>query len=160
MTAAPTQTAALRPPATTEVVFRELLRTLGDVQRVMAPYFAQFGISGAQWGVLRNLHRAQKGDALPGLRLTDLSQRLLIRPPSVMGVIDRLQRAGLVARMDSPSDQRAKYVTLTDAGWDLVERVLMVHARQIEGVMAGLTADEQEQLHSLLLRLRAGMEAR
>ena len=64
------------PPAR-ERAFRQLIRTFGLVERVMQPYFAQFGISGAQWGVLRNLHRAES-EGLRSLRLTDLSRRMLI----------------------------------------------------------------------------------
>src|SRR5438309_8825061 len=104
-----------RPP---ENAFRELIRTFGLVERVMQPYFAQFGISGSQWGVLRNLHRAEQ-DGVPGLRLTDLSDRLLIRPPSVTGVVDRLERGGLVVRDGSPFDMRAKQVALTAKGREL-----------------------------------------
>src|SRR5262249_3520570 len=91
----------------TESAFRGLIRTWGLLERVMQSYFAQFGISGSQWGVLRNLHRAEQ-EGLPGLRLTDLGDRLLIRPPSVTGAIDRLERAGLVVRDGSPTDLRAK----------------------------------------------------
>ena len=84
-----------------EGAFRQFIHTLGLIERVMHPYFAQFGISGAQWSVLRNLHRAeQEGHA--GLRLTDLSERLLVRPPSVTGVVDRLEKVGLVARGGVP----------------------------------------------------------
>src|SRR6516165_1881415 len=90
----PLPTTLSRP---TESTFRELVRTFGLVERVMQSHFARFGISGAQWGVLRNLHRAEQ-EGLPGLRLTDLSDRLLIRPPSVTGAVDRLERAGLVDR--------------------------------------------------------------
>ena len=63
----------------------------------MQPYFARFGISGAQWGVLRQLHLAEQ-EGLAGLRQTDLSERLLVRPPSVTGVVDRLERVGYVQR--------------------------------------------------------------
>src|SRR5437868_3671173 len=83
--------------AAPETAVRALVRTFGLLERVQQPYFARFGISGSQWGVLRALHRAQK-ENLSSLRLTDLSERLLVRPPSVTGVIDRLQRAGLVVR--------------------------------------------------------------
>src|SRR5262245_15454240 len=86
---------ALQSPA--ERALRELVHAFGLLDRVMQPYFAKFGISGSHWGVLRNLHRAEQ-EGLPGLRLTDLSERLLIRPPSVTGVVDRLERAGLVNR--------------------------------------------------------------
>ncbi len=135
-----------------EGAFRSLLRTLGLLERVMQPYFARFGISGSQWGVLRQLHRAE-GEGLEGLRLVDLSERLLIRPPSVTGVVDRLERAGLVVRDGSPTDLRVKHVALTNQGRHLVERALEGHQEQIGRVMGCLSPDEQEQMHDLLARL-------
>lgn len=141
----------------TEVTFRELLYTLGLVERVMQPYFAQFGISGSQWGVLRNLYRAEQ-DGLPGLRLTDLSERLLIRPPSVTGVVDRLERGRLVVRDGSPTDLRSKRVALTRQGRQLVERILAIHGKQIDHVLGGLNLDEQTELHRLLVRLGQHLE--
>src|SRR5438309_7608599 len=143
-----------RPP---ENAFRELIRTFGLVERVMQPYFAQFGISGSQWGVLRQLHRAEQ-DSLPGLRLTELSERLLIRPPSVTGLVDRLERARLVVRDGSPTDLRAKQIALTRAGRKLVQRVLAVHERQMSAVLTGLDSEEQQELHRLLLRWREHLE--
>lgn len=140
-----------------EEAFRELIRTLGLLERTMQPYFARFGISGSQWGVLRNLHRAE-GEGLSGLRQTDLGNRLLIRPPSVTGVVDRLERAGLVARGSSAADLRSKLVSLTPKGRQLVERVLAGHQAQIEGVMGGLQRDEQAELYRLLNRLRRHLE--
>ena len=149
---------AVAGPPRAEGAFRALLRTIGLLQRAMQPHFARFGISGAQWGVLRSLHRAE-GEGLAGLRLTDLSRRLLIRPPSVVGVVDRLQRAGLVGRDDSPTDRRAKVVHLTDPGRQLVERVLAVHGTQVQAVMGVLSAPEQSQLERLLTRLGAHLES-
>src|SRR6266849_311717 len=103
----------------TENAFRELIRTYGLDERVMQPHFARFGITPSQWGVLRNLHRAEQ-DGLPSLRLSDLGERLLIRPPSVTGLVDRLERAKLVQRDGSPTDLRTKHVGLTKAGRRLV----------------------------------------
>jgi MarR family 2-MHQ and catechol resistance regulon transcriptional repressor len=136
----------------TDNAFRELIRVFGLVERIMQPYFAQFGISGAQWSVLRNLHRAeQEGHA--GLRLTDLSERLLVRPPSVTGVVDRLEKVGLVSRVGDPEDLRAKQVALTDKGRRLLERVLAAHQGQLDAVMSGLSRAEQDELHRLLGKL-------
>lgn len=137
------------PPA--ERAFRELIRAFGLVERLMQPYFARFGITGAQWGVLRQLHRAE-GEGLMGLRLTDLGERLLIRPPSVTAAVDRLQRLHLVTRQGVPSDLRAKQVALTDEGRGIVERVLEVHGGQIARLMGGLDTAEQETLHRLLVQ--------
>jgi DNA-binding MarR family transcriptional regulator len=144
----------VRPPEST---FRELIRTLGLLERVQHVYFARFGLSGAQWGVLRNLHRAEQ-EGMPGLRLTDLSERLLVRPPSVTGVVDRLERADLVERTGSPTDLRAKQVGLTPRGRQLVERVLTVHGAQIDAVLGGLSPPEQSELHRLLKVLGRHLE--
>src|SRR6266446_1633521 len=112
-----------RPGRPAEGAFRDLIRTLGLLERVMQTYFARFGISGAQWGVLRNLHRAEE-EGMVGLRLTDLSERLLVRPPSVTGVVDRLEKAGLVMRDGLPTDHRSKQVGLTSLGRNTVNQVL------------------------------------
>src|SRR5438445_8374125 len=119
MTAAQAQPKAVSPGRPPERALREFIQTFGLLERVMQPYFAQFGISGSHWGVLRNLHRAEQ-EGLPGLRLTDLSDRLLIRPPNVTGVVDRLERGGLVVRDGSPFDRRAKQVALTAKGRERV----------------------------------------
>src|SRR5438874_2081499 len=92
---------------TAEASLREWVRTLGLFDRVMQTHFGRFGISVSQWGVLRVLYQAE-AEGLPGLRLTDLSDRLLVRPASMTGAVDRLQRAGLLIRAGTPTDLRAK----------------------------------------------------
>ena len=136
---------------------RELVRVFGLLERFMQPYFAQFGISGAQWGVLRNLHRAEQ-EGLAGLRLTELGERLLIRPPSVTGVVDRLERVGLVKRDGLPADLRAKQVVLTLKGQQTVEQVLKNHETQIDTILDGLSLPEQAELHRLLSKLGQHLE--
>src|SRR6185295_7365047 len=106
--------------------FRAFVRAQGLFRNVMEPYFAQFGLSGAQGGVLRSLHRAES-EGLEHLRLTDLGRRLPRRPPSVGAVVDRLVRVGLVSRVRATTDQRAKEIMLTPNGRKLVKRVLRRH---------------------------------
>ena len=140
-----------------EPAFRALVGTLGLLKRVMEPYFAQFGVSGAQWGVLRTLQQMEDGGE-PEPRLTDLGNHLLVRPPSMTGAIDRLERLGLVRRSASATDQRAKHVSLTPAGRALVARVLERHPAQIGAVLGGLAPAEQAQLHGLLSRLEGHLQ--
>ncbi len=134
-----------------ENAFRSLVKTVGLLERLMQPHFARFGISGSQWGVLRTLNRVEE-TGQPGLRLTDLSEQLVIRPPSVTGMVDRLVRMKLVNRTKVASDTRARLVSLTPKGRELVTRVLKVHAGQIDGILNGLSADEQATLHCVLGR--------
>jgi DNA-binding MarR family transcriptional regulator len=141
----------------TDNPLREFIRVEGLVERVMQHYFARFGISGSQWGLLRTLHRAEEEGQLR-LRLTDLSDRLLIRPPSVTGAVDRLERAGLVLRDHATVDQRSKLVGLTPKGRHLIQRILAVHAQQVARVLGGLTKKEQAEFHRLLRRLGQHLE--
>ncbi len=78
---------------------------------------------------------------------------MLIRPPSVTGIAYRLEKVGLIVRRASETDGRSKHVALTEKGRHLVEQVLTVHPTQIARVMSGLTAEEQEQLDGLLVRM-------
>jgi DNA-binding MarR family transcriptional regulator len=145
------------PAWSDESAFRALIRTYGLIERVMHPYFARFGISGAQWGVLRTLHRAAaKGNH--ALRMSELSERLIIRPASVTGVIDRLVRDGLVRRESLESDLRVKQIQLTSRGRELVEKILVGHEAQIASLLAGLNAGEQTEFQRLLVRLGQHLE--
>ena len=114
----------------------------------MDKYFAQFGVSTSQWAVLRALHRAE-AEGVNTLRLTDLGDRLLVRPPSVTGVVDRLQRMGLLARSKSAEDQRVKEVRLTPAGRQIIERVLEQLPEQHELVLGELSVSERIELQRL-----------
>jgi DNA-binding MarR family transcriptional regulator len=141
----------------TEPAYRALIRTIGLLKRVMEPYFAQHHITSSQWAVLGILscgHNGHEG----GLRLTDLSDRLLVRPPSVTGVVDRLQRMGLVRREISQDDHRAKMVVLTDDGHRIVQRVREGHAQRVQGVLGALKEEEQQELRRLLMQLGDHLE--
>jgi DNA-binding MarR family transcriptional regulator len=142
----------------TEAAFRALVRTFGLLRRVMEPYFAGFGISSAQWGILRTLHAAEE-EGLPHLRLSDLGDRLIVRPASITGAIDRLETLGLVKRRNCATDQRVKHVCLTDAGRERVTCVLQHHGDQMTCVLSCLGMEEQETLRELLERLGKHLEA-
>jgi len=147
-----------RASATTEVTYRSIIRLFGLIRRIMEPFFSQFGITGSQWGVLRVLLRAEE-EGLTRLRLTDLGDRLLVQPPSITGVIDRMERLGLVARSASDTDLRSKVVSLTPAGRELALRVRKGHAARTQTILAGLSPKEQEHLHQLLDQLGSHLEA-
>ncbi len=138
--------------------YRALLRVTGLLDRVMQPYFNRFGISRSQWGCLRVLFRAEQ-EGVPGLRPVELGRRLLVRPPSITGLIDRLRGLGYVTSSSSVTDARGKEVHLTANGRGLVERILKGHAAQIACVMGGLDAQGLLQLNLLLRQLAVHLES-
>jgi DNA-binding MarR family transcriptional regulator len=135
-----------------QAAFRALIRVYGLIGRIMQPYFSRMGISGSQWALLRIVFRAEQEEQT-GLRMSELGDRLLVSPPSISGLVDRLQRLGYVQRFLPQTDLRCKEVRLTDSGRDLVRRMLKSHGNQIAHLMGGLDSAEQQTLLQLLDKL-------
>lgn len=141
----------------TESAFRALVRTHGLFRNEMEQYFQRKGLSGAQWGVLRTLHRAE-AEKIRGLTPGDLSRRMIVKGPSITGVIDRLEREGFVERVPSLQDLRSKQVSLTPEGRKFVEGILVHHPAQMEKVLAPLTGPQRIELQKLLGKIEAHLE--
>jgi DNA-binding MarR family transcriptional regulator len=138
--------------------FQALIRVSGLLEDIMQVYFGRFGISRSQWAVLRNLQRAE-AEGLSGLRPADIGDRMLVRPPSVTGLIDRMERLGYVVRNENSQDLRSKEVRLTASGRRILNRVLPGHGSQIALLMNGLEETEQKRLKTLLSRLEAHLHS-
>ena len=128
-----------------------MFRSVGLVQRLLQPEFHKLGISWTQWGVLRTLDKAEEDGET--LRLSELSERLLIQPPSVTSVVDRLERQGLITRVPSPEDKRARELALTDKAREIVAQVMRDHPPQILEILSCLDESERSELRHLLERL-------
>ncbi len=92
-------------------------RALNAVLPRFRTIFRSFGLTERQWRVLRVLWEAD------GAPLLALAARTLIPAPSLVGVVDRLQRDGLVERRRSETDRRLAQVWLSDAGRGLEQTV-------------------------------------
>lgn len=130
---------------------RSILRTYGLIQLSLQPYFAKFGISPAQWGVLRALARLEKKQE--SVSLSDLSRHLLVQPPSVTGVIDRMERLGLIRRSVDPNDRRSRLVCLTKSGRQLLTIARKEAPSKLASLLEPLSKAEQKQLQRLLKKL-------
>jgi DNA-binding MarR family transcriptional regulator len=78
----------------------------------------------------------------------------------LVGLLDDLERRGLIERRRDESDRRRHVVTLTKAGAKELERLRALHARVEAGVLAPLTARERETLQSLLAKLAGAHDER
>ena len=73
----------------------------------------QYGLTGPQSSVLRTL--IKEGP----LSSASLSRRLYVTPSNITGIIDRLEKKGLVERIRKKEDRRIALITLTEEGTDL-----------------------------------------
>jgi DNA-binding MarR family transcriptional regulator len=133
-----------------------LIRAGGLLRALSEPHFARYGVSPAQWGVLRSLLRLEReGRDRP--RMHELGAVMLVRPPSLSATLDRMERSALVARGEDPADRRTRLVALAPQGRRLLERVMAGHRRWIARVMGGLNVREQVALEVLLAKLGGHM---
>jgi DNA-binding MarR family transcriptional regulator len=145
------------PVLMTEQAFRAFMKASAMARNLMTPHFARFGLTGAQWAVLRALQRAEN-EGLDGLRPSSLGQRLLIKRPSVTGVVERLRRSGWVASREGDEDHRSKKIMLTKEGRRLMKRVLKHHPDQQQKMLSCLSQAEQRTLAKLSEKLASHYE--
>jgi DNA-binding MarR family transcriptional regulator len=130
---------------------RGLVRVNGLIRGLAESHFASYGLSMAQWGVLRTLWRMeQRGERAP--RLHELGAEMVVRPPSLSATVDRMIRAGLIARREDRKDRRARLIMLAPAGRRLLDRRMPDHRTWVEGMLAGLSRKEQATLSRLLTK--------
>ena len=90
------------------------------------------------------------------LRMHVLADSLLLSRSAATRFVDRMEGAGLVERVQCPSDRRGTFVSMTDEGLDAFTRAAPLHLRGVEDHFAGhLSRDEAAQLASIMNRLAA-----
>jgi DNA-binding MarR family transcriptional regulator len=89
-----------------------------------------------------------------GLQMGELSRRMLVTGGNVTGIVDQLERAGLIVRTADPGDRRAYRVKLTKEGRRAFAKMAAEHESWIVELFDGISAREQRVLNDSLLRLR------
>ncbi|MFE2219238.1 MarR family winged helix-turn-helix transcriptional regulator [Streptomyces canus] len=86
------------------------------------------GISHLVFEVLLILGRASE----PGLPMRAIAQEQVLTTGGATRLVDRMETAGLVTRVESPDDRRGKLVRLTPLGEETAVRAARVHLENIK----------------------------
>jgi DNA-binding MarR family transcriptional regulator len=89
-----------------------------------------------------------------GLKMTELSRRLMVTGGNVTGITDQLEKEGLVARDTDPNDRRSISVCLTPAGRKAFDRMAVAHEQWVVEMFGGLSLDEKMHTHQDLGKLK------
>ena len=93
-----------------------------------------------------------------GLTQTELQNAIGIEQPTVVRTLDRMERDGLIARKQSPTDRRVFNIFLTEKGMACKEAVLSSAADLNESLLFSLNEKEQSAIQDYLQRLVANLE--
>lgn len=119
-------------------------------RRAIDDALARYGLSDASWRPLLHLDRLGEG-----ARQNDLAQSLGIEGPSLVRLLDRLARAGLVERREDASDRRAKTLHFTAQGREQTARLKRVVAEVCAEMLKGAPPQEIAAAMRLFERLAA-----
>lgn len=147
----------MTPPAVSSARYQaliQLLRTAEDLWNASRIFFARWQLSPSQFNVLNLLHAHPDG-----LSQSRLSQLLIMHRSNATGLVDRLERRGLVQRQDDAHDRRAYQVVLTDPGRQLLEAIFPHYFAAADRVWAGVPEPRVEQLLEELRDLAANAAA-
>jgi DNA-binding MarR family transcriptional regulator len=111
-------------------------RTMRDQTR----YIKSLGFSMPQFFLLMQIyHKKQCG-------ISDLSERLEITAAAASQAVEKLVQGGFLDRAEDPSDRRAKQVTLSAKGSELIEKSIAERFRWVDKMVTTLNADESEKI--------------
>ncbi|WP_231612639.1 MarR family winged helix-turn-helix transcriptional regulator [Novipirellula galeiformis] len=130
-----------------------LLRTNDRFMNRFGRLFRQFELTPSQYNVLRIL----RGEGKP-MPCQEIAGRMIQVVPAMTGLLDRLEKQGLVARERSSEDRRVVYIELTATAKDLLKQmdspVMELHSQLI----GHLTRTELNELSRLLEKARLSVQ--
>jgi DNA-binding MarR family transcriptional regulator len=109
----------------------------------------QFATTLPRFDLMAQLERAPEG-----MRMNELSRRMMVTGGNVTGITDQLVTEGLVERVDVEGDRRAWRVRLTPRGRKAFNDMAQQHEDWIVDAFAGLNVKEIAQLHKLLGKVK------
>jgi DNA-binding MarR family transcriptional regulator len=113
-----------------------------DVSRLRRSAFDRclkpLSVTRSQWWVLAYLSRED------GMTQSRLAEELDLGKVAVGGLIDRLEKAGLLRREADPSDRRVNRVFLEPKSKQLIARMRKVSHRMNQQILAGLAEQDLE----------------
>lgn len=137
--------------------FLHLLRVATDLSAALDSCLSQHGLLQGRWWVLILLMREDSASSTPSV----LADKAGVSRATMTGLIDSLERDGLVERTFDAHDRRRVSVCLTAAGQSKLDEVMPDYYRRLRQLMAGFSETEKNLLHNILERLheRQGMLA-
>ena len=140
-----------------EVIARDVVESMRRIIRAIDLHsrslVTTYGLTGPQLMVLRKL----AGDDPVGIG--DLARSIFLSQATVTGIVDRLERRGLVTRSRSASDRRRVMVAATSDGRAVLAQAPPLLQEHFIAAFTTLPPTEQEQVLAALKRIVKLMEA-
>ncbi len=139
--------------AEVEAIVETIIYLYTESRRVTKQVARELGLTGPQLTVIKLL------ETFGDLSLSSLSERIRAQNSTVTGIIDRMEREGLVVRERSTSDRRVVYIKLTEKGSEMAKTIQVEPMEIFRSVLATLTKDDTKDLLRILNKLQKRVRA-
>ncbi len=130
--------------------------TASKTRKRAGEFFRTFGLTDVQYNVLSLLRH--QGAENGGLTQVELSRMMLVNRANITTLIDRMEKAGLVARRPVPDDRRYNVIQLTPHGQAMYIKVHEIYKVKISDIMSAIDRDELNALLSILEKIRNNLD--
>lgn len=130
-----------------DVVVETIVYLYTESRRLTKETAARYGLTGPQLTVVKML------EALGDLSLSRLSEKIRAQNSTVTGIVDRMEREGLVVRERSEADRRVVHIRLTTKGEKLAREVKVEPLVIFRQALETLGDDEMRLLLRILTKL-------
>lgn len=129
--------------------------TASRTRKKAGEFFRVYNLTDVQYNVM-SLLKHQSGES-GGLTQVELSHMMLVNRANITTLIDRMEKAKLVARKPVPNDRRYNVIELTDHGFEMYAKVSGTYKRKISEIMDVLDQRELKALIDILEKLRLNL---
>ena len=130
-----------------------LLRTGSDLLTAFETILGKHGLSQGRFLTLIVMNRTPNKAINP----STLAEKVGVKRATMTGLLDGLERKGLVKRLAHPEDRRKVSIRLTDTGRQVLDEMLPDYYSRIAKLMVNLTENERKSLVSLLGKIDQGL---
>lgn len=133
-------------------VFKTMKRIMHNVRNAMGQQFKDFNITGPQGMLIGTLMHHDT------MKISDLSDTLGLSNSTVSGILDRLEKQGLVERTRSKDDRRVVYVSITPEFRKNAKEKYKALEETFQSMLSKATPEENEMIQKGLETLEKVMQ--
>ena len=120
-----------------------------EFDKISNQLLENYDLTSAQYKVLKYLYE----EAENGVRITDLERYYSMTHPTTIGIVQNLEKKGLIGYQDNPNDQRSRYIIPTKKAIDMHDDLVAIGEVLEKELTKNLNNKERKELVSLLKKV-------
>ena len=129
-----------------EKILMGIVRVAEDFKKTASNVFKDYGLTFAQYNVLRVLNSFEEGENT----ITNVGRIMVVTGANMTGLSKRLEKAHYLVRKRDPKDERVTLLSITPRGIQVLKDIEKEKENMLEGYVGGLTHEEKREVLSYL----------